>query len=186
MTEEQRKKIKKRLTLLTIGVVALLAVVLVVLVVTKKMNTVWFPVGVGVALALYWIVSDILPVLWLRLFEEKTEEQKRSYYIYALIDAVGLGGLLYFIMSLSSMTGALVYVVSVFMKKRFHDEYLGVSPAEADAEPEVEAEPEDRVAADTESEGEADLEDGSVADAEAEEMPGETAETDAQERKDGM
>lgn len=138
MTEGQQKKIRNRLTMLTVGVVALLAVLLIVLVATKKMNTIWFPIGAGVILGLYWIVVDVLPVIWLRQFADKTDAQKRSYYIYALIDAVGLGGLLYFIMSLTSMTGALVYVASVFLKKRFHDEYLGVS----------EEEPEDRAAAD--------------------------------------
>lgn len=133
MTEEQQKKIKNRLTLLTIGIIFLLAILLLVLATTKKMNTIWFPVGTGTLLALYWVVSDVLPVIWLRMFEDKTGEQKRSYCIYALIDAVGLGGLLYFIMSLTSMTGALVYVASVFLKKRFHDEYLGIEHEEAEA-----------------------------------------------------
>lgn len=133
LSQEQQKKIKNRLTLLTVGVIALLAVLLIVLVATKKMNTIWFPLGAGVILGLYWVVADVLPVAWLHLFEEKTWEQKRSYCVYALIDAVGLGGLLYFIMSMSSITGALIYVASVLFKKRFHDEFLGVS--ESDDEP---------------------------------------------------
>lgn len=133
LSQEQQKKIKSKLTMLTVGVIVLLAILLIVLVATKKMNTIWFPIGAGVILGLYWVVVDILPVSWLRLFEEKTWEQKRSYCIYALIDAVGLGGLLYFIMSLKSMTGALIYVASVLFKKRFHDEFLGVS--ESDDEP---------------------------------------------------
>ena len=140
MTEEQQKKIKNRLTLLTVGVIALLAVLLIVLVATKRMSTIWFPIGAGVILGLYWVVVDILPVAWLRLFEGKTWEQKRSYCVYALIDAVGLGGLLYFIMSMSSITGALIYVASVLFKRRFHDEFLGVS--ESDEESDEEAEPE--------------------------------------------
>ncbi len=132
MTEEQQKKIKNRLMLLTVGIIFLLAVLLIVLVAMKKMNTIWFPVGVGVLLGLYWIVADVLPVIWLRQFADKTEAQKRSYCVYALIDAVGLGGLLYFIMSMTSITGALVYVASMFLKKRFHDEFLGVSEEETE------------------------------------------------------
>ena len=158
--------------LLTVSIILLLAVLLIVLAMTKKMNTIWFPLGAGVLLAMYWVVSDVLPVAWLRLFEDKTESQKHSYYIYAVIDAVGLGGLLFFIMSMTSMTGALVYVACVLMKKRFHDEYLGVSPSEPAEVPAVEEESEgtpemDHVAISAESEGEsaadADLEDVSEA-----------------------
>ena len=148
MTEEQQKKIKNKLTVLTFGIIFLLAVLLIVLATTKRMSTIWFPLGTGTLLALYWVVADVLPVIWLRQFEDKTESQKRSYYIYALIDAVGLGGLLYFIMSLTSMTGALVYVASVFLKKRFHDEFLGVDP-----EPQEEDSPESSETAEDPLEG---------------------------------
>ncbi len=189
MTEEQQKKIKNRLTLLTVGVIALLAILLIVLVATKKMNTVWFPIGAGVILGLYWIVVDVLPVIWLHQFADKTDAQKRSYYIYALIDAVGLGGLLYFIMSLTSMTGALVYVASVFLKKRFHDEYLGVSEEEtedgaaadkagtekASAEPELQSLPESTPAEGAEDQAETSLEeaasDGAESTGEPEDEP---------------
>lgn len=157
MTEEQQKKIKNRLTVLTFGIILLLAVLLIVLATTKKMNTIWFPIGTGTLLALYWVVADALPVIWLRQFADKTESQKRSYYIYALIDAVGLAGLLYFIMSLTSMTGALVYVASVFMKKRFHDEYLGLNPEEtAEEEPETVAALEGETNSEPEEAGESD------------------------------
>ena len=148
MTEEQQKKIKNRLTVLTFGIIFLLAVFLLVLATTKKMNTIWFPIGTGTLLALYWVVADVLPVIWLRQFEDKTESQKRSYYIYAGIDAVGLAGLLYFIMSLTSMTGALVYVVSVFAKKRYHDEYLGISQEQEETPVEDAAEQEELCFAD--------------------------------------
>lgn len=188
MTEERQKKIKNRLTLLTVSIIFLLAVLLIVLATTKKMDTIWFPLGAGALLALYWVVSDILPVIWLRQFEDKTESQKRSYYIYAVIDAVGLGGLLYFIMSMTSMTGALVYVASVLMKKRYHDEYLGVSPAEPEDGSEEAAESEETSAAvDGESEdmpGAGKLSD-EVAGEESEDGSEETAEeseTDAEEQ----
>lgn len=177
MTEEQQKKIKNRLTLLTIGIIFLLAILLLVLAMTKKMNTIWFPVGTGTLLALYWVVSDILPVFWLRMFEDKTGEQKRSYCIYALIDAVGLGGLLYFIMSLTSMTGALVYVASVFLKKRFHDEYLGIEHEEADETNAQERTEETQEAEmiETEAQGQT---------AEEQSVEAEAAEADAQEKKE--
>lgn len=127
MTEEQKKKIRHRITVLTFGVIVLLAVYLVVLAVTKKINTILFPAGAAVFLALYWVTVDVLPIVWLHSFDGKTEEQKRSYYFYAAADAAGLAGLVYFVINMSSMTGALVYVASMFLKKRFHDEYLGVS-----------------------------------------------------------
>lgn len=135
MTDAQRKKIQDRVTFLSLGILVLLAVFLVVLGVTGLIGTIWFPVGTAILLAAYWVVSDVLGVIWQHEFEGKTEEQKKSYYIYALVDAAGLAGLIYFIADMNSTTGAIGYVVSIFLKKRFREEFLNEqSESEDDSE----------------------------------------------------
>lgn len=134
MTEEQDKAIRSRITALTFGVLALMLIFMVVLAVTGKVGTLLFPVGMAVLLVLYWIVSDVLPVIWRKLFEGRTDSQKRAYYYYALTDAAGLAGLIYFIIDMTSITGALVYAVSIFLKRRFWDEFQGVGKDEDEAE----------------------------------------------------
>lgn len=139
MTEGEKRNIERRVMWLSLGVVGLLAVYLVVLVLTKKVNTILFPIGAAVILILYWAVSDILPIVLTKGFEDKTDEQKRSYCMYALIDAVGLGGLVYFIVNMTSTLGAIVYVASVFLKKKFRDEYLGIHAEDGEADDTAEA-----------------------------------------------
>lgn len=146
MTVEEKKKIQSRLTALTFGVIFLMAVFLVVLAVTRTIDTLLFPVGAGLFLLAYWVMTDVLPVIWLRTFEGKTEAQKKSYCIYALIDGIGLAGLEYFIINMTTTTGVLVYVVSVFLKRRFHDEFLGIKKNEDSEEKDASEKKEDPAA----------------------------------------
>lgn len=132
MTEEQDRIIRKRITMLTFGVILLMLVFMVVLAVTGKIGTVLFPIGLSILLAVYWVVSDVLPVVWRRLFEGKTDSQKRAYYYYAAVDAIGFAGLIYFIINLTSMTGALVYAASIFLKRRFWDDFQGAGDETAE------------------------------------------------------
>lgn len=133
MTDGQKRRIENRVLFLSIGVMVLLIAFLIFVGVTKQADTLLFPVGLAAGLFVYWVISDVLSVVWLKGFEGKTEGQKKSYYIYALLDLAGFGGLAYFIVEMNSMTGALVYIACLFLKKRFREEYNGVTQA-ADAE----------------------------------------------------
>lgn len=133
MTEGQKRRIENRVLFLSIGVMVLLIAFLIFVGVTKQADTLLFPVGLAVGLFVYWVISDVLSVVWLKGFEGKTEGQKKSYYIYALLDLVGFGGLAYFIIEMNSMTGALIYIACLFCKKHFREEYNGM-PQTSDAE----------------------------------------------------
>lgn len=133
MTEGQKRRIENRVLFLSIGVMVLLIAFLIFVGVTKQADTLLFPVGLAVGLFVYWVISDVLSVVWLKGFEGKTEGQKKSYYIYALLDLVGFGGLAYFIIEMNSMTGALIYIACLFCKKRFREEYNGM-PQTTEAE----------------------------------------------------
>lgn len=139
MTEEQKKKIENRILFLSIGIIAILIVFLILIGVTKKADTLIFPVVVAVFLALFWAVTDVLPVVWMKQFEGKTDEQKKSYYVYAGMDLIGLGGLVYFLVDMNSTTGAIIYVACLFLKKRFREEFYGTAKDDGQDEPEEEA-----------------------------------------------
>ena len=147
MTEEQKKKIENRILFLSIGIIAILIVFLILIGVTKKADTLIFPVVVAVCLALFWAVTDVLPVVWMKQFEGKTDEQKKSYYVYAGMDLIGLGGLVYFLVDMNSTTGAIIYVACLFLKKRFREEFYGTAKDDGQDEPEEENEPEEETGA---------------------------------------
>ena len=119
MTEEQKKKIENKIMFLSIGIIAILIVFLILIGVTQNADSIIFPVVVALFLAAFWAVTDVLPIIWMKQFEGKTDEQKKSYYVYAGMDLIGLGGLVYFLVDMNSTTGAIIYVACLFLKKRF-------------------------------------------------------------------
>lgn len=134
MTDAEKKKVENRVLLLSAGVMVLLIAFLIFVGVTKRVDTILFPLGLAVGLLLYWVISDVLSVIWTKGFEGKTYDQKKAYYIFALLEAIGFAGLAYFIVEMNSMTGALIYIACMFTKKRFRDEYRGITTDSDDAQ----------------------------------------------------
>ena len=150
MTDEQRRKVRNRVTYLSVASLAVLLAVLIVLGVTDRVETILFPIAISVCLVIFWVVSDVLAVIWLNAFEGKNDAQKRAYYIYAGLDFIGLGGLVYFMVDLKGTTGILIYICCIFLKKRFREEFSGTDSsgqeeteeAAADVQAEIEGQPE--------------------------------------------
>ncbi len=111
--------------ILSFGILGLAVAFLIFVGVTDRVDTMLYPIGLSAFLAAYWVVSDVLPVFWMKIFDQKTEEQKRSYWLFAVMDAAGLAGLAYFILDMNSTIGVIVYVACTILKKRFRDEFLG-------------------------------------------------------------
>lgn len=130
MTNEQRKKIGNRVMFLSIGTLVLLIIALILIGVAGKAETLIFPIVIAIFLAIYWVISDVLSVIWLKDFEGKTDDQKKFYYAYAGVDLIGLGGLVYFMVDMKSMTGALIYVACLFLKRKFREEFNGIKKEE--------------------------------------------------------
>lgn len=138
MTEKQYKKREKLVNILSMGMLGVLILYLAFCAWKELADTIAFPIGIGIMLAIHWFFTDILPIFWLNLLEGKTEDQKRSYGVYAVLELIGFGGLTYFLVDMTSTTGAIVYVVTMFLKRRFLDEFRGIKPEEADeTEPEA-------------------------------------------------
>lgn len=128
MTEQQQSEMRKKILYISIAILGFAAVFLVICGIKGLADTIVLPVGIGFIIFLYWVVSDVLSVFWIKEFDGKTEKQKHAYYIFAAMDLLALGGLVYFLMDMNSMTGVLVYVLFNMTKKRYRDEFLGVLP----------------------------------------------------------
>ena len=147
MTDEQRKKIGNRVMFLSIGTLVVLIIALILIGVAGKAETLIFPIVIAIFLAIYWVISDVLSVIWLKEFEGKTDDQKKFYYAYAGVDLIGLGGLVYFMVDMKSMTGALIYVACLFLKRKFREEFNGIKKEEEEDEAEETAELEENAEA---------------------------------------
>lgn len=123
MKQEEKKKIEKRILIISLGVLGLTGIFLAICLMTHQILSWIFPVGLSLLMLLYWAAANLLPVFWAKVFEGKSEAQKQSYCIYALIDFVGLAGLVYFVVDLDSTIGAMVYAASIFLKKRFKEKF---------------------------------------------------------------
>lgn len=151
MTEQQRKKMEKKTLYLSIGIIGLAVVFLIICGIKGLGDTIVLPIGIGIFMLAYWVVSDVLSVFWLNEFAGKTDAQKRSYYYFAAMDGLALAGLVYFLIDMNSMAGVLVYVLFNMMKRKYKDEFLGVvskdtaSQTEDAAGQEEAADQEDRV-----------------------------------------
>lgn len=134
MTEQQRERIRKKILYGSIGILGLAVVFLIVCGIKGLADTMVLPVGIGILIFLYWLVSDVFSVFWVKEFEGKTEQQRRAYCIFAAMDLAALGGLVYFLLDMNSMTGVLIYVLFNMVKKRYRDEFLGVKAEAKDIE----------------------------------------------------
>lgn len=138
MTEQQYKKREKLINILSAVPLVILIAFLAFCAWKGLADTVIFPIGVGVMLALHWCISDVVSAKYLNLFEGKTDDQKKAYYVYAAMELVGFGGLTYFLVDMNSTTGAIIYIVCLFLKKKFVEEFRGVKTEEPEAEEEIE------------------------------------------------
>lgn len=122
---DDRKKAEKKILILSLVLLALMAAFLLFVGVARLANTWVFPAGLGALLAIYWIVTDVLSVGWLNAFEGKTEDQKKSYYVYAALEAISFAGLTYFLVDMNGMTGAIIFLCGFMLKRKFKEEFQG-------------------------------------------------------------
>ncbi|MDO4343629.1 MAG: hypothetical protein Q4C50_02380 [Eubacteriales bacterium] len=143
---------------------------------------------IGVSLFLYWFLADVAEPFLMKRLDGISAERKSAYLKYILFDFIGLAGIAYFLLGMgnagnSSLIGAVIYVVTVRLKRDNQDIFYGIKKAqeeetgaeEADVEPE--SSPEEAGTA---------LEDGAEeAEAESESSPAEVAEPGSGEEEAG-
>lgn len=113
------------------------------------------------ALALYWLISDVIEPFALHRFDGITEGQKQAYLKYIALDFVGFAGIAYFLFgaggntsgSSGGLLGAVVYVVVMKPKRENQQIFYGnIVPEEAGETEAEDAEAEDAKAENGEAE----------------------------------
>lgn len=110
--------------------------------VTKDLNMVVFEILLGVFVAGYLILTDVVEPYRMGLFAELTKERKMGFLKMMLMDVIGAGALLYWITGMESETNSvvlplLIYFVCAQAKRKFRDEFEGVKPEDSEEEEEA-------------------------------------------------
>lgn len=132
MQKEERRKIRKKITIASI--VLLLAMVAFLLYVgfSKQVPQIVFYGAIAIFLVIYWVLLDVVEPRLLHELDGISEDRKRAYYKYAGTDLVGYAGIAFFIFNIGNagsvgLVGAVIYVLSISLKKKFRDEFSGVN-----------------------------------------------------------
>ncbi len=134
MDGEKRRKIQKFISVISLILVAVIAVFLFVASTNQKLTGTVFHIIIGGFLTFYWILFDVIEPILLKQFDHLTRERKIAYIKYVLIDAVGYGGIAYFVCLLGGsssnkgIVGAVIYVVCISLKRRFKEEFTAEEP----------------------------------------------------------
>ncbi len=132
------------------AVLALVVVYMVWCAVHKTGMGITYAVMLSAALAIFWVLTDIVSPIAVHAFDGRSQRQKNAYYKYAALELVGYAGLAYFgicaMSNRSSIYGAVAFLIATVNKRRFLDEYVSDKEDEetdAEDEPQAEAEPAD-------------------------------------------
>ena len=138
MDEMRKRKIKNILFAVSMILLAGLFAFIIYMAVTEKAVGAFYYGVVILFLIVFWLLTDVLPIVLTNGFEGKVDSQKQAYRTYALIDAVGLAGLGYFALSLNSngMMGAIVYAAAIMMKRKYYDQFRELPQPEEASEDE--------------------------------------------------
>lgn len=133
------EKRNPRNTLLRISAFIPLAAIVAYMVwcaVRKKEFGIPYIALMGTALFLFWIMIDIVVPYATGEFSDRTPEQMAAYKKYAALELAGYAGLAYFAGAMNNNTGlygAIAFALCTMYKRRFRDEYMGITHDEDEA-----------------------------------------------------
>jgi len=134
MEEQTSRKIKKRITMISILMLVVVVGYIIYAIVSKNLSILVFQILIGAFLIIYLLLLDIIEPLLLKQFDNITAEQKKAYFKFIGIDILGTGCLSYFILSMGkdssegfgSFYAALIYMVTIRIKYKFKHEFMGI------------------------------------------------------------
>lgn len=137
---EERKKVQGQTTKIVIGITAVIVVYVAYALVTKNLSTAIFEALLMLFVLSYIIMNDFVEPYRLGIFQGMTVGQKSGFLKIIVLDIVGVGAVLYWVISMGSEdTGSnsifplLIYILSAQMKRKFRPEFEGTE-AEEEAE----------------------------------------------------
>ena len=131
--ENQHKKAVQKQTMILLAVMTGVIFAYVIYgLVTKSINMLIFEVLLGAFVILYLVMTDVVEPWRLGMFQNLSEERRTGYVKMMLMDVVGAGALLYWIIGMNSETGSnnilfplLIYFLSSQIKRKYRAEFEG-------------------------------------------------------------
>ena len=132
MEKDERRKIRKKITIASIVLLLAMVAFLIYVGFSKQVPQIVFYGAIAVFLVIYWVLLDVIEPRLLHDLDGISEDRKKAYYKYAGTDLVGYAGIAFFIFNIGNagsvgLVGAVIYVLSISLKKKFRDEYTGAN-----------------------------------------------------------
>ena len=139
-TYENRRERQREVQKLTLAVLAVMTVIIIGYVAwgiaAKSMNIMVFGFLLGAFVIIYLVMSDIVEPYRLGLFQELTQERRSAFLKMMLMDVIGGGALIYWIVGLDSESGGdilipfLIYFLTAQLKRKYRAEFDGTAAEE--------------------------------------------------------
>ncbi len=140
-TYGNRRERQREVQKLTLAVLAVMTVIIIGYVAwgiaSKSMNIMVFGFLLGAFVIIYLVMSDIVEPYRLGLFQELTQERRSAFLKMMLMDVIGGGALIYWIVGLDSEFGGdilipfLIYFLTAQLKRKYRAEFDGTAAEEA-------------------------------------------------------
>ena len=134
---KKRRKEVQRLTLIVLGVMTAAIIGYTAYgLATETINMLIFGLLLGGFVVLYLVLSDIVEPYRLGLLRELTPEKRSAFLKVLLLDLIGGGALIYWIVGLGTETGSdllipfLIYFLTNQLKRKFQAELEGTAEEE--------------------------------------------------------
>lgn len=143
-TYENKRERQRDVQKLTLAALAVMTVVIIGYVAwaiaTESMNIMVFGFLLGGFVVVYLVMSDIVEPYRLGLFQGLTQERRSAFLKMMLMDVIGGGALIYWIVGLDSESGGdiliplLIYFLTAQLKRKYRAEFDGTASEEEAAD----------------------------------------------------
>ena len=134
---EKRRQVQRTTTRAVVGITLVIGVYVFYAMITKNLNIAVFEVMLMTFVAVYVILNDFVEPYRLGIFEGMTVGQKSGFMKILVLDVVGIGAVLYWIIGIgdaedvnNSIFPLLIYIISAQWKRKFRPEFEGTDKAE--------------------------------------------------------
>ena len=129
---EKRRQVQRTTTRAVVGITLVIAAYVVYAMITKNLNIVVFEAMLMIFVGAYVILNDFVEPYRLGIFQGMTVGQKNGFMKIFVLDAVGIGAVLYWIVGMgnaenvnNSIFPLLIYIISAQWKRKFRPEFEG-------------------------------------------------------------
>lgn len=133
---EEKRKVQAFTMKVILAITAVLVLYVAYAVLTKNLNIVFFEILLGVFIVGYTLLTDVLEPYRLGMFRDMTIGQRTGLIKILVLDAVGVGALLYYVVGMNNedtsgvLFPVLLYFLCMQMKRKARLEFEGVEEEE--------------------------------------------------------